>query len=297
VKCREIRPFPARAFGTTLLIFVIFGHVRAQPEKRVTLKQFLESRLKQNPGTDGKNIRLKDVCPIDSDPLAARIFWEYGAIFTGLDVTIPPKCIFESEEELAQFQSSIDTRIETLGGTRIELQKAAMVALLAARKEVVSRGLNITPRGGATASKRSFADTQRLWDSRFLPGLDYWISKGKITPKEADTAKKLPIYKQVKRVLEWESKGIYFSTGRDRTILSSVAAPGTSQHLSALALDVAQFENAGVREILNKHGWFQTVADDTPHFTYLGAMESELPKRGLIRFVRGGLVYWVPFGR
>ncbi|PYS91718.1 MAG: hypothetical protein DMF62_02000 [Acidobacteria bacterium] len=267
----------------------------AQPEKHQTLAEFLETRLKQTHGKDGKTVKLKELCAIDSDPLAARIFREYGAIFTGIDVTIPPKCIFESEEELSGFQSTIETRTETIGGTKIELQKAAMDALLAARKQAESRGLNITPRGGSTASKRSFADTQRLWDSRFLPGLDYWITKGKITPKEAEAAKKLPIYKQVKLVLEWETKGIYFSTGRDRTILSSVAAPGTSQHLSALALDVTQFENAAVREILNKYGWFQTVADDTPHFTYIGVAESELPQRGLILTVKNGYKFWIPY--
>ena len=295
MKFREINLYFAHCCATSLLLFSLVGHAAAQLEKRVTLAEFLETRLKQTRGKDGKAVKLKEVCPIDSDPLAARIFREYGAIFTGIDVTIPLKCIFESEEELSDFQSNIETRSETIGGTKVELQKAAMEALLVARKEAELRGLNITPRGGATASKRSFADTQRLWDSRFLPGLDYWITKGKITQKEADAAKKLPIYQQVKRALEWEASGIYFSTGRDRTILSSVAAPGTSQHLSALALDVAQFENAAVREVLNKHGWFQTVADDTPHFTYIGIAEAELPQRGLILTVKNGYKFWIPY--
>jgi hypothetical protein len=95
-------------------------------------------------------------------------------------------------------------------------------------------------------------------------------------------------------VLDWEARGLYFSTGKDRTILSSVAAPGASQHLSALALDVAQFESAVLRSILGKHGWYQTVVDDTPHFTYIGVPESELPQRGLVATVKNGFTFWVP---
>jgi len=73
-----------------------------------------------------------------------------------------------------------------------------------------------------------------------------------------------------------------------------VAPPGTSQHLSMLALDVKEFENAKVREILAAHGWFQTVASDLPHFTYIGAKESELPGLGLKKTTSGGRTFWVP---
>jgi len=268
--------------------------IAAQPDQRITLAGFLEARLPQSRGGGGQPLTLKEVCPIDSDPLAARIFREYGAMFAARDVTIPPKCIFGSEKEVAEFQSTLSTRTGTVGGVKIELQTAAMEALLAAQQDAAARRVAFTPRGGATASKRSFADTRRLWDSRFLPGLEYWLLKAKITRKESDDVKQLPIAEQVRRVLDWESKGMYFSTGKNRTILSSVGAPGTSQHLSALALDVAQFESAALRSILNKHGWYQTVVDDTPHFTYIGVPESELPQRGLVATVKNGYRFWIP---
>jgi len=283
-----------RLGGLLLPVLFVAGAIAAQSDQGITLAGFLEARLAQLPRGVGQPLTLKDVCAIDSDRLAARIFREYGAMFAARDVTIPPKCIFDTEKEVTEFQSKLSMRTETVGGVKIELQSAAMDALLAARQDAATRRLALTPRGGSTASKRSFADTRRLWDSRVLPGLDYWRGKGKITRKEADDVKRLPIAEQVRRVLDWEARGLYFSTGKDRTILSSVAAPGSSQHLSALALDVAQFDNAALRSILSKHGWYQTVVDDTPHFTYLGVPETELPQRGLVATVRNGYKFWIP---
>ena len=104
----------------------------------------------------------------------------------------------------------------------------------------------------------------------------------------------MPVSSQVARVVEWESRGMYFSTNRTRSIFSSVAPPGTSQHLSLLAFDVEQDNDRLIRNTLNRHGWYQTVAGDTPHFTYLGLPEIELPKRGLVPVCRSGHTYWVP---
>ena len=61
-----------------------------------------------------------------------------------------------------------------------------------------------------------------------------------------------------------------------------------------LALDVKQFDDARVREILAKHGWFQTVSSDLPHFTYLGTDESNLPSLGLKKVESGNRTFWVP---
>ena len=61
-----------------------------------------------------------------------------------------------------------------------------------------------------------------------------------------------------------------------------------------LAFDVKEYENAKVRAILAKHGWYQTVVSDLPHFTFLGAAESELKELGLKRVKNGGRVFWVP---
>jgi hypothetical protein len=73
-----------------------------------------------------------------------------------------------------------------------------------------------------------------------------------------------------------------------------VAAPGASQHIFMVALDVEQFANKAVRDILAAHGWFQTVKSDMPHFTYLGVKETELPALGLKREFSGGQKFWIP---
>ena len=152
----------------------------------------------------------------------------------------------------------------------------------------------ITPRGGAEASSRSYADTARLWRSRFEPALTHWTAKGKIKPADAAAARRMPIDEQIAAVLDWERLGLYFSTDMSKSILYSVAAPGASQHIFMLALDVAQFANPSVRAILARHGWFQTVKSDLPHFTYLGVSEGALRSLGLRPEVVNGQKFWIP---
>ena len=94
--------------------------------------------------------------------------------------------------------------------------------------------------------------------------------------------------------MRWEENDLYFSKDFRKSILYSVAAPGASQHIFLLALDVQQFGNPKVREILAKYGWFQTVKSDAPHFTYLGVAEENLPALGLRSEWIGGQKFWVP---
>lgn len=234
-------------------------------------------------------------CRTDSASLAATIFREYGSVFAAArSVVVPPVCIFTSDTEVADFQARLDTKRARIGSAEIELQSAAMDTLLRAVEEAKERGLRITPLDGSVAGRRSFADTLRIWNSRFLPALNYWVARGRIGKGAAERVRLMPINEQVAQVFVWEADGLYFSTGKNRPIMSSVAPPGTSQHLSLLAFDVVQAGNAKVRRILNQNGWFQTVVNDTPHFTYLGVPESELPSRGLRKVVRGGVAYWIP---
>ncbi len=95
-------------------------------------------------------------------------------------------------------------------------------------------------------------------------------------------------------MLELEKNGIYFSKDLSKSILYSIAAPGTSQHIAMLAFDANEFENPRVREILAKHGWFQTVLSDLPHFTFLGLKEKDLPKNGLKNVEADGQTFWIP---
>lgn len=228
-----------------------------------------------------------------NDAVAERVLGEYGAVFLTA-ATPPSKCVFRNEAEVNAFQGKVEFSTVNLSGISITLQKKAMSALLDAISGAKEKGLKISPRGKSIAGTRNYADTSRLWLSRFNPAINYWQKRGRITKADADMARDLTPFEQVPIVLAWEADEMFFSTGFSRTILSSVAAPGTSQHLSGLAFDAMEFSNGRVRAILNDHGWFQTVASDEPHFTYIGADEGELPKLGLKTVVRGSYKYWVP---
>ncbi|WP_413173621.1 D-alanyl-D-alanine carboxypeptidase family protein [Anabaena azotica] len=80
--------------------------------------------------------------------------------------------------------------------------------------------------------------------------------------------------------------------GKETKILGTVAPPGTSQHLWGLALDL-RVSNAAQRQALNQNGWFQTVENDIPHWTYLGWDEESLPKFGLQNKTVRGVTYWL----
>jgi hypothetical protein len=236
----------------------------------------------------------ESICPT-SDPVARRVLEVYGAMFlANKKVMTPPVCIFRSDEEVAQFQEKAGYTSETIGFDQVELQPEAMKELLKAREEAQKESLDITPRDGAEAARRSYADSLELWDSRFLPALEYWLAQGRLTVAQVARLRSLPLRSQIAEVLELEESGIYFSKDLSKSILYSIAAPGTSQHIAMLAFDVNEFENPRVREILAKHGWFQTVLSDLPHFTFLGLKEKDLPKNGLKRTEVDGQTFWIP---
>ena len=169
-----------------------------------------------------------------------------------------------------------------------------MAALTRARDSAHGEDLDITPRDGAEGSRRNYADTVRLWNSRFLPALDHWQKVGRLTQEQIDRLRGLPINKQVEEVLELERQGIFFSKDLSKSVLYSIAAPGTSQHIAMLAFDINEFLDPRVREILAAEGWFQTVLSDLPHFTYLGLNESDLPECGLKAVEVNSQTFWIP---
>ena len=241
-----------------------------------------------------RKTKIEDVCP-PSDSVARRVLEDYGAMFLAdKKVTPPPVCIFTSEAQVAKFQDNANYVTETIAGADVQLQPEAMKALLKARKEAQKEGLEITPRDGAEAARRSYEDSLHLWDTRFLPALDYWLEQGKLSAEQVARLKSLPLHSQVAEVLELEKSGVYFSKDLSKSILYSIAAPGTSQHIAMLAFDVNEFDNPRVREILAKHGWFQTVLSDLPHFTFLGLKEKDLPKHGLKNVEAEGQIFWIP---
>jgi hypothetical protein len=241
-----------------------------------------------------RNSNLAALCD-ESDAVSKRILHEYGAIFIADEKVIaPPVCMFTNTDEVNNFQAKTQIAGEQVGGAKIELQANAMKAYLEARAEAKTNGLDIKPKDGAEAARRGFDDTLRLWKSRVDPACEHWIAKGKLTREQADKLKSLPIKDQVREVLEYEKSGIYFNTFFNNSILYSVAAPGTSQHLSMLALDVEEFSDIKVRRIMANHGWFRTVQNDSPHFTFLGKKESELESLGLKKVENKDGEFWIP---
>ena len=224
-----------------------------------------------------------------TDDVGRRLLKEYGAVFVARGGATPPNTVvFRDDKEVSAFQTGVDRTTDTVGGVSIELQAAAMKALKEASAEA-----SITPKG-SDAAKRSYGDTVGLWASRVDPGLAHWSGNGRITAADAQRIRALSPYDQVPEIFKLESQGIYFAKDLSKSIIYSVAPPGTSQHLSMLALDVTEHDNAQVRSVLAKHGWFQTVVSDLPHFTFLGVSEGELPKLGLKKATSGERVFWVP---
>lgn len=241
-----------------------------------------------------RKTQLENVCP-PADSVARRVLEDYGAMFlANKKVTPPPVCVFTSDAQVTEFQERAGYQSEMFGFDQVELQPEAMKALLKAREEAQKENLDITPRDGAEAARRSYEDSLQLWQTRFLPALTYWQGQGRLTEAEVTRLKSLPLRDQIAEVLRLEESGIYFSKDLSKSILYSIAAPGTSQHIAMLAFDVNEFDNPRVREILAKHGWFQTVLSDLPHFTFLGLKEKDLPKQGLKHVEVDGQIFWIP---
>jgi hypothetical protein len=241
-----------------------------------------------------RGMRVAELCDLN-DPVARRLLAEYGAMFLAeTDVLVPPVCVFRSATEVEEFQRRSQSRATMIGDTVIELQSAALLALEHARGAALAAGLDITPRGGAEAARRSYEDTLRLWTSRVEPALAHWLAQDCLPAEEAERVRALAPAEQIAAVLTLEARGLFCSKDFAKSILYSVAAPGASQHLAMLAFDVTEFTNAEVRAMLARHGWFQTVQSDLPHFTFLGVHEKELPDLGLRRLVADGQTFWLP---
>ncbi len=230
------------------------------------------------------------------DRYTRRILEEYGAQFV-TTATPPPVAVFASAAEVELFQQSLDIATADFDGVPVVLQRTALDALLQARQAAALAGLSLAPRG-LDASMRTWGDSEALWLGRVTKAAEHWAAAGRFTAAEATALLALGGDQQVRRVLELEARGLWFSSAFDKTILRSVAAPGTSQHLSLLAFDVADFADARLRGLLPQFGWHQTVISDLPHFTYLGRAVDELPAVGLRRqsMTVGTETYefWVP---
>jgi len=240
---------------------------------------------------------LADLASSLTSEVEKRLFAEYGAVFVTA-ATPPPVVIFDSATQVEEFQSSLSLRSAVFGDHEILLQTAAIERLAAAAEEMAERGGSITARS-ADSGGRSYAETVALWLRNVTRGLEHWEGLGRITSTRARSIRdQLPV-DQVSTVLGLEdTEQLFFGSFFDRSILSSVAAPGASQHLAMLAFDVKEYQEPDIDPVLGKNGWYRTVPDDLPHFTYLGRDVNSLLDLGL-RFeerIIGGRVYefWTP---
>ncbi len=229
--------------------------------------------------------------PNQNDTWEKKVVEAYGAAMQAEGVQRPPKVLM-SKVEVEKFQNSL--RFENVPSLNIKLQKNPALALSKAVSEVVSKGLTLTVTNPSEAGLRSYDKTVELWNKRVKAGLDHWVRQNRLTRESAEQIIKLPVESQTAEILRLEEQRLYFGLEYKKSILYSVAPPGSSQHLSGLAVDIKEFDNPSIREILKKNGWFQTVKGDLPHFTYLGLSEDQLSNMGLEQEKISGQTFWVP---
>ena len=273
-----------------LWLSVLVSISTAQPLAPVYFEDFLAGRF----SGDATTWDIQRFCPTETSIVARRVLESYGAMFSASDaVILPTVCLYESETPVNKYQKRLEVeRVEM--SSPISLQRAAAVSLRLAVEEAAALEMTISPLDGSIAGARSYGDTLMLWNSRVFPALNYWSRRGRLSPVDLDELTRLEPAAKVAKILVWEEQGIYFSTDRSRSILTSTAPPGSSQHLALIAFDVVEYGNPELRAILNRNGWYQTIVDDPPHFTYLGHPEAELPSRGLRLIYKGNYAFWIP---
>jgi hypothetical protein len=179
----------------------------------------------------------------------------YGAAFVNPqpEIKLPSTVIFANEQETNEFQTTLT--MEKVDGTNdCYLQKSAALALNKARR---LQNIPLKSGYGTGDCTRSFATNLRFWQ--------------KYTNNQ--TLEKV-------------------QQGKETAILGIVAPPGTSQHLWGLAIDL-RLSNDQQRHALNQNGWFQTVENDIPHWTYIGLSEEYLSQFGFENKVLRKISYWV----
>jgi hypothetical protein len=228
--------------------------------------------------------------------LERRLAAEYGAMFVARPdlVKPPPSLMFADAAAVARFQRNVRARRRVVGGTPITLQAAAMESLERVLAAARRGRLSITPRGGAPAATRTYAEAHAFWTRRVDRALRHWVQRGTMSRERADAIRAARGAEQVREVLAEEERGHHFAASLDKTILRSAAAPGASQHHAMLALDIQEHDRAPVRDLMAQHGWFQTVVSDLPHFTFLGRRADELPGLGLALVTSASRRFWVP---
>ena len=89
-----------------------------------------------------KNLPKSFLTP--TDDVGRLILHEYGALFVAREGAVPPATVrFRNEDEVQAFQASVSMSAGSIGGSRVELQKAAFQALISAIDDATKAGLTI----------------------------------------------------------------------------------------------------------------------------------------------------------
>ncbi|MEH2320216.1 D-alanyl-D-alanine carboxypeptidase family protein [Nostoc sp.] len=179
----------------------------------------------------------------------------YGAVFVNQDVEIklPPKDILANEQETQDFQASL-TMAHVDGTNDCYLQKSAADAFNKAR---IQQKIPLKSGYGSGDCTRTFNTNLKFWHK---------YANDRILAK--------------------------VQQGKETKILGLVAPPGTSQHLWGLAIDL-RVSNKEQIKALNENGWFQTVENDVPHWTYVGLSKENLLLFGFNKQIVRGITYWI----
>jgi hypothetical protein len=179
----------------------------------------------------------------------------YGAAFVNQqpEIKLPPKVILADEQETKNFQTTL-TMGKVDNTNDCYLQKSAADAF---NKAFAVVRIPLKSGYGGSDCTRTFATNLRFWRK--------YANNNTLS--------------QVRQ-------------GKETAILGVVAPPGASQHLWGLAIDL-RVSSQVQREALNKNGWFQTVENDVPHWTYVGLTEENLPLFGFKNKIVRGTTYWV----
>lgn len=257
-----------------------------------------DDSLENPPGSFWDNLPSGFAKP--TDRVGKLIMAEYGAVYISRGVNVGSKIGFSNETEVQQFQTAAKFIAGNVGNRSIELQEPAMAALQRAVIDLRAARLSITPRS-TNPARRSYQQTVANWRKNVNAGLANWGGKGRISAAERTRIQNMELNQQIVEILNLEQdRQLYFSTWFDKTIIYSVAPPGMSQHNLMLALDIVEFGNPRVREILARHGWHRTIPSDEPHFTYLGiTTDADLTAAGLKRKLLkpndpANAGFWVP---
>ncbi|GEM_PF-1105377 len=222
------------------------------------------------------------------DTVNRAVLSAYGAIYVAdVAVKVPPNCT-PTRSELEAFYRTVQFENDNFDGVAVSFQKAALDAFRKIRAEAAAQGLTVTP-NGTRASLRDYDGTVEIWQRNLSIGIN---SARGISGAEMRQLRSSNVRESIDAVLKVEARGTLLGSGGGKSILQIAAPPGTSQHISGLSIDIAEHESSQVRAIMAKHGFFQTIANDFTHFTYLG--ESSTTSLGLVAVTIDGRVFFVP---